>query len=541
MTDAPQSLVVVMGGDILVESVCRDLRAAGHRVTVIWELDEGLREGIEACGASCVVGSPKDPGALVEAGIESAVAFMALDQDDSLNIEVVLQARELNPNVRVVLRQFNRALARKIEQNLSNSSVISLAAHSAATYAAAAVEFESFLGIEFPKGSRSIVTFTRRTAASLGAAGCSVTQAEQRLRCRIVSRSGQGASEAPLRDDEELILIGPLNLFAGAPPQLRTTRDVLGWIAPRIRSIVGEFDPLLRLLLIAAIGVFVAATAFFGWALHLNPITAAYFVTETMTTVGYGDIALGDKGIPLQIAGIVLMSCGLIIANLAIAFVAAALVRAQWNAVQGLRPIHDAGHIIVFGAGRVGTRVVDYLCDLGALITVVELNPTPELLRRARVREISLLTGDGTLDDTLDLCNLSEARSTVVVTDKDATNLEIGFGSRVRHPGIPVIMRIAQPSYATAVRKHFEIRRTFSATALASGVIADLVDSVTARGRVSFGGRSYDIVEYPEGQVASTGGMLIAACAAKGQTRVVNNWSEVHRDDTVLVLVERPQ
>jgi Trk K+ transport system NAD-binding subunit len=503
-----EPLIVVAGGDTLVENVCRDLREAGHRVTVVWEPVADLRERIERCGGRFVAGSPRNRDVLVDAGVDAAAAFMALDQSDQLNIEAAMQARELNSGMRIVLRQFNRALAHKIEQNLVNCSVVSLAALSAATYAAAAVERDSFLGVEFPRGSRSIVAFARRTAQTADVAGLDVAHAEQRLGCRILSRSGEGSDA--LDGDEELVLCAPLPVFAALPPALHTTHNAMEWIVERTRAIVSEFDPLLRVVLIVGIGVFAAATGFFGLMLHLNPVTAAYFVTQTMTTVGYGDIALADKGSGLQLVDILLMGAGIVLANLALAFVAAALIRAQWNAVQGLRPIRDAGHIVVFGAGRVGTRVVDYLCELGALITVVELDPTPELLRRARFRQISLLTGDGTQDETLDLCNIEKARSTVAVTDKDATNLEVGFGARARRGDIPVIVRVAEPSFATAIRKHFEIRRAFSAAALASGVFADLVGSARARGRISFGDRSYSIAEYDSANKVPEHGTIVA-------------------------------
>lgn len=528
-------LIIIAGGDTLVESVCKELCDLGHRVAVICDTTGDLRERVEPYGATLIARSPMLRDALQSASIERAQALMALDENDRFNIEIVLQARELNPGVRVVMRQFNRALGRKIEQNLQNCSVMSLAAHSAATYAAAAIERNTFLGVEFPSGSRSVVSFTRRTAQDAGVAGLDAQTAQERLNCRILS--GTSGDDRTLNADEELVLFAPLETFAAAPPPLRTNRRTLKWIAPRILAIASEFDPLLRILSAAALTIFVVATVFFGWSLHLDPITAAYFVVSTMTTVGYGDIAVGGKSHLLQIADIALMISAVVMINLAMAFVAAALVRAQWNALQGLRPIRDAGHVVVFGAGRVGTRVVDYLAELHAIVTVVELNPTPELLRRARSREISLLTGDGTLDATLDLCNLGAARAIVVATDKDATNLEVGFGARARNNHVPVVMRVTEPAFARAIRHHFEIRQAFSQVALASSALADLVASAAARGRVAFAERSFRVAELAAGAHDARIGMPIAA-HAKGRTRLVGSWDDVLLDDTVLVLLE---
>ena len=38
---------------------------------------------------------------------------MALAEDDRVNLQVALKARDINPKIRVVLRQFNRTLARE--------------------------------------------------------------------------------------------------------------------------------------------------------------------------------------------------------------------------------------------------------------------------------------------------------------------------------------------------------------------------------------------------------------------------------------------
>lgn len=531
-----QLSAVVVGNDALTESVCRNLSAGGWRVTVLWTDEPGLRERIEACGGTFVAGSPLEPEALRTAGIAEARTLLALDADDRINLEVALEAREANPGVRLVMRQFNLALARKIEQNLADCSVISLAAHSAATYAAAAIDPETFFAVEFPAGSRSLIGFSRRTGSDARIAGLRVADAERHLQCRVLARDGTPCSEErSLSADDALVLVGPIEELARCAAPLQSLRGGLSWAASRARAIAAEFDPLLRVLVFAGAVLFLAATAYFAAVLHLSPVTAAYFVTTTMTTVGYGDIALRDNSAVTQLIGMLVMVSGIVLANLAIAFVAAALIRAQWNSLQGMRPIRYAGHIIVFGAGRVGTRVVDFLCKLNAIVTVVELRPAPELIARARARDISLLTGDGALDETMDLSNVSAARCAVVVTDSDATNLEIGLGARARRPGIPVIMRVAQPRFAAAIRKQFEIRRAFSVIALASSAFSDLAGSEAARGRVRFDTATYRLEERSAAD-ADRAAMPLAAAREGARARAVTGWDAIEPDERVLTM-----
>ena len=92
-----------------------------------------------------------------------------------------------------------------------------------------------------------------------------------------------------------------------------------------------------------------------GW------LDAAYFVVATMTTTGYGDVT-PNRNDPIEIvAAMLLMLSGITFTGLFIAFGASLLTRVQWVTMQGLRPIHRRGHIIVCGAGSIGSEVIDLL------------------------------------------------------------------------------------------------------------------------------------------------------------------------------------
>ena len=101
-------------------------------------------------------------------GSTEAVTILALSRDDQLNLHAALRARDANPRIRIVLRQFNRTLARKIEQNLPDCSVLSLAWHSAATYAASALDPSCFRGLQFPERGRAADRLCRRARRGRG-------------------------------------------------------------------------------------------------------------------------------------------------------------------------------------------------------------------------------------------------------------------------------------------------------------------------------------------------------------------------------------
>ncbi|MBV9150567.1 MAG: NAD-binding protein, partial [Alphaproteobacteria bacterium] len=128
----PETSIIIVGGDALALSTARELcLVPGHRVVVLWPEDVEFARAVAQVGALFVAGRPDSRDGLNAAGVAEAVTILALSRDDQLNLQAALRARDANAGIRIVLRQFNRTLAAKIEQNLANCSVLSLAWHSA--------------------------------------------------------------------------------------------------------------------------------------------------------------------------------------------------------------------------------------------------------------------------------------------------------------------------------------------------------------------------------------------------------------------------
>src|SRR5712691_2321308 len=183
--------VIIIGGDALALSTAREIsQVGGHRVVVLWPADLEFAVAVEAAGAVFVAGRPDSSDGLEAAGVRHAVSILALSRDDQLNLHGALQARDANPRIRIVLRQFNRTLAAKIEQNLPDCSVLSLAWHSAATYAAVALDPSCFRGLQFPERDGPLTGFASRIADREALAERTVGEAEAALGVRIVALDG---------------------------------------------------------------------------------------------------------------------------------------------------------------------------------------------------------------------------------------------------------------------------------------------------------------------------------------------------------------
>ena len=573
---ATETLIIVVGGDYLAYEICREiLKTAGHRVALVWKHEDEraarlLDAETVALGAefpdtfAFLNVDPSESASLLAAGLAPPdspravgrqFCIVAVSQDDRLNLRVSLLARDINERVRVTIRQFNPVLGRKIQEGLQyNCTAISPAAHAAATYAAAAVDPSCLYALPFPT-LETIVTraerrespgklfgFSERAARDFGIAGLTVVAAEERLSARVVAVNGRepylcrGDEDCaddellgrPLAGDDRVVAFGPVERLKRTWP--RGERPGAGnAFVERYRARLHDArvglqrtEPLLRAVFTAGLVLFALFVVYFAWALRLNPIASAYYVMTTMTTVGYGDITpcqhcatqtLTPVEIGAMLVSMLVMLAGISIFAVFTATITSALNAATTRRLRGLRPVHQRDHVIVCGAGNVGSLVIDYLRDLGEKVVVVEKNPDALLVELARDRRLDLLTGDATNDETIAYCSPERAKALVGATNSDTANLEVALGARTRmrergNGDLHVVLRIDDLAFGASIARHFGIS-SFSPTELTAPTIAGLARFESTRGRFElFGGtahaRTFQLAERFQGAENAT-------------------------------------
>ncbi len=498
---------------------------------------------------------PGEPFALQHAGLRSveeapnqSFCVVAVAQDDRMNLRVALSARDINDKARVTLRQFNPLLGHKIQEGLRyNCTAISPAAHAAATYAASSVDPACFYALPFPTlesmvarvahrreqgidpnsvtdDGSALFGFSDRDAEKFGIAGMTVIEAEQALGVRIVSINGvapflcHGDEEHPnteliatsLAKTDRLVAFGPVRNLKNAGRRAQTRQDKAERRPLRVHwnDFLAAFrrsEPILRTALMTSVGLYVAFVIYFSIAMRWNVPATMYYVLTTMTTVGYGDVspcngcARGPQAL-LDVASL-FVAMGVMLAGLMTFAIFTASVTSGLNAaairrIRGLRQIHRKGHVIVCGAGNVGSLVIDYLRELDEHVVVVEKNPDGLLIEMARDQQIDLLTGDATNDETITFCAPEKAKSLVGVTNSDTANLEAALGarSRTRERGLEdlhIVLRVDDLTFGRSIKRHFGIA-SFSTTELTAPTIAGLARFESTRGRFDlFPGSSF--------------------------------------------------
>ena len=521
--------ILIVGDDLLAEHVCAELAAAG-----------GTRVQILAPSKA------DDDDALVEAGVATAVAILTLSGDDERNLSVALRARMLNPHIRVVLRQFGTKIGRKIEQNLADSTVLSPAAHSAATYAGAVLDPGCFFALRFPDvDAGAFVGFTHGLASELDVGNLTVAEAEQRLNLRIVAlrEAREPVPDALIDPGDTLVAFGPVNERRAG--DVRTERTPRAERTYTRRTLVGlaiealaRINPILRTIAIGALLFYSVALLFFHYALQLTWPGSAFDVVQAMTSTGFGDLDVIRRGAVVVAGAMIVLIGGTVFTSIFIGYVSAAITRAQWTAQQGLRRIRARGHVVVCGGGRIGSAVVNLLTDAGKHVVVIESHPDPTLIRRARESSIDLLTGDATNEDVLELCDVPHAAAVVVLTNSDPGNLEIALGARAIRADVPLVVRMENRTFAQATAWLFGIS-TFSPAALTAPAFAGLARYPGTLGRVRYAGAENTIVQRSGGNL---GGAPPAdatpLCAWRGgRVVLIHKSDEIVAGDTVIYAV----
>ncbi len=182
----PRQHVVVCGLGRIGTSVAERLKARGVPVVAIEQREDApgvLR--VRQLKIPVVVGSASDAWTHQLAGISRAVAVLAVTDDEAVNLEIALVAKNLNPDVRVVARMFDHDLANRVERRLQLGATRSVSMLTAPAFAAAALGRRR--EVIFPIGRR-VLLFTEITVnPSSAAPGKIISQLEEPGAARILA------------------------------------------------------------------------------------------------------------------------------------------------------------------------------------------------------------------------------------------------------------------------------------------------------------------------------------------------------------------
>lgn len=240
---------------------------------------------------------------------------------------------------------------------------------------------------------------------------------------------------------------------------------------------------------LAAVGALVAiGTIVFHLLEGLSIVDSLYLAAQTVTTVGYGDVA--PHTAYGRIFAIVFMMLSVGIVLYALTSTVQSIVQSEMLLTFGLRrslrmsKLRD--HFIICGAGRVGSHLIRGLKGTSDRFIVIELD-------RSRVEEllaqgVTVLVRDATLEESLREAGVEHARGLATCLPDDADNVYVVLTARDLNPRLHIVARAAEEQAeskliragANRVVAPTIIGGHRMAMALTKPAVGDFLDSLTA-------------------------------------------------------------
>ena len=240
--------------------------------------------------------------------------------------------------------------------------------------------------------------------------------------------------------------------------------------------------------------VLTAGAVGFWYFEDLSVIEAVYMAVTTITTVGYGDYY--PQTIYGQLFTMVLILTGVGVALYVLTGIIGLVLEGQLREALGITRVKRGvakmkNHRIICGGGRTGSVVVDDFRDEGLEFVVIENNA--ERVKELRKKEILVVEGDATSEETLKEAGVERATGLVSTLPDDADNLFLSITAKSLNPNVDIVSRAssertAKMLYKTGVKKVVmieEIGGRRLARSLTKPAVVDFIDFVTKRGEAS--------------------------------------------------------
>ncbi|MFK0101158.1 NAD-binding protein [Streptomyces sp. NPDC091040] len=405
---------------------------------------------------------------LAEAGITRASAVALVYDDDERNIRAALTARRLNPRVRLVIRLYNRKLGQHLETLLDQAAAVAspgldpAAIDASTTVLSDADTAAPALAATALAGSTRVIRaeglFLRAAERTPPPGG----QVANPGLCTLALLSSTTHDPAGSEGSDSSGAEGPQLLPGPAEIAAATGRGTVvleavtqsGPAAPKVRM-SGRSAPLSqffsRRLRWSALGVGLAVLGLAvasSFTTGDHPLHAGYLTLLDLFAMG--DPAIGEPT-ARQVIQILSGIAGLMLLPLLVAGVLEAF--GSLRSASSLRrpPRGLSGHVVLLGLGKIGTRVLVHLRELGIPVVCVEEDPDARGIPLARRLHVPVVLGDVTDEGVLEAAKIGRSRGLLALTSIDTTNLEAALYARSLKPNLRVTVRLFDDEFATAV------------------------------------------------------------------------------------------
>jgi voltage-gated potassium channel len=135
--------VITIGVGHVGMKVIQTLVAMGFDVIAIDQnITEELDQRLNKMGVPSIIGDGRSLDALESAGIRRAASLVVCTSDDHVNLEAIMRARDVNPDIRIVSRMYDPQYSKQLKRFMNVQATLSSSDLSAPAFAGSAVGIE---------------------------------------------------------------------------------------------------------------------------------------------------------------------------------------------------------------------------------------------------------------------------------------------------------------------------------------------------------------------------------------------------------------
>ncbi|PHJ63330.1 potassium channel protein [Nostoc linckia z18] len=422
-----------------------------------------------------IVGDLQAAATLKAAGIEQAQTLVIAGSKDELNLSIMMQARVLNPQIRIINRFYNTNLGERLDQTLPDHLSMSVVGLAAPVFTFAALGSRAIGQIKLFQQTWPIhEEYIDENHLWKGRKLNELWEDRSRMLIYYLPVEGEMDLVSAVISGQEL-KVGD-RLIVGTQPRIRPQRRSLIRKLLKVITNLREFQQHGRSVVVGAVvllAVILLATLTYTSAeLKLSVIDALYFSVGMITGAGGNDKVVENAPNSIKLFTVIMMLVGAVVIGIWYAmltdFVLGSRFKQFWDAAR----IPQRYHYIVCGLSGIGVKIVQQLHTNGHEVVVIETDSNNRFVNTTRGLGIPVIQGDASFRTILKSSNIDSAAAVLAVTSNDATNLEIALKAKSLTPSIPVIVHYADPDFAGMAQQLFDFEAVLSPAELAAPAFA---------------------------------------------------------------------
>lgn len=461
--------IIVCGLDQTGYKIFSLLRQQGAYVTGIHN------QPIPGETVDVVVGNLQMASTLLAAGIEEAQTLVLSGGDEALNLAILMQARVLNPKIRIINRLFNASLGDRLDQTLPDHVSMSVAALAAPVFAFAALGSRAIGQLRLFNQTWPIhQEYIDEHHPWLGRQLSELWDNRSRMLIYYLPVKGQTDLISAVEYRQSL-QVGD-RLIVGTQPRIRYHRQSLLQklfkVLANLRRFQQYAQPVAIITLALLATIFIATLTYVCFDLNTSIVDALYFSVGTITGAGGNDKVTERAPEIVKIFTAILMLVGAGVIGIFYALLTDFILGTRFKQFWDCTQVPQRNHYIICGLGGIGVQIVQQLYNNGHEVVVIERDPNNRFLNTARAWGVPVIIGDASLPATLKAANLDRAATLLAVTSNDTANLEIALNAKGLNPKLSTILRYEDPHFAHMAQQVFEFQAVLSPVELAAPAFA---------------------------------------------------------------------